>query len=209
MPTLHDGRVVGSVCAALSAQAVTDRKSKMVTSAMLSRGKCNFFKRIAVNVIHSGMSLPGGYASHRRVAGKRFPSAGDKSQQRLAMTEGIMMNNVLKKCHAAGILACLSLTTGGCSSVMTHTGPSQGYYPGTRASAEVLADGDSSWVMKPLAAIDLPFSAVLDTLLLPWDYLRTDDVDSPRERVRRSEQANRTAEGLAQAAPLAISSPPQ
>ncbi|ROR08894.1 uncharacterized protein YceK [Erwinia sp. JUb26] len=118
------------------------------------------------------------------------------------------MMKALKKYTAAGLLTCASLgATSGCSSVMTHTGPSQGYYPGTRASASVLTDENSSWAMKPLAAIDLPFSAVMDTLLLPWDYYRTDDTDSPRERVRRSEQQNRTADGLSQAAPMAANSP--
>lgn len=109
-----------------------------------------------------------------------------------------------KTYRIAGLLTCASLgATSGCSSVMTHTGPSQGYYPGTRASASVLTDKDSSWAMKPLAVIDLPFSAVMDTLLLPWDYYRTDETDSPRERVRRSEEQNRTAESLSQAAPMA------
>ncbi|MBM7345645.1 uncharacterized protein YceK [Pantoea coffeiphila] len=118
------------------------------------------------------------------------------------------MMKALKKYTAAGLLTCASLgATSGCSSVMTHTGPSQGYYPGTRASASVLTDDDSSWAMKPLAAIDLPFSAVMDTLLLPWDYYRNDDTDSPRERVRRSEQQNRTADGLSQAAPMVSNSP--
>ena|GEM_PF-152088 len=111
--------------------------------------------------------------------------------------------NVLQKCKVAGLLTCISLSaTSGCSSVMTHTGPNQGYYPGTRASSNVLTDKDSSWVMKPLAAIDLPFSAILDTLLLPWDYYRADDTDSPRARVLRSEQQNQTDASLSQAAPM-------
>ncbi len=88
---------------------------------------------------------------------------------------------------------------------MSHTGPDQGYYPGTRASAATVADSNSGWVMRPLAAIDLPFSAVLDTLLLPWDYYRSDSDranDSPRARVLRSEKLNHTDEGLAQSAPF-------
>ncbi|MTD28008.1 YceK/YidQ family lipoprotein [Erwinia sorbitola] len=119
----------------------------------------------------------------------------------------------LKKCHIAGMVACISLvSSSGCSSVMMHSGPSDGYYPGTRASARVLTEKDSGWVMKPLAAIDLPFSAVLDTLLLPLDYFRAgnndNDSDSPRERVRRSEQANHTDEVMSQTmAPYAANSP--
>jgi len=95
---------------------------------------------------------------------------------------------------------------------MSHTGPNQGYYPGTRASADILADGNSSWALKPLALIDLPFSAVLDTLLLPWDYARSDDdksIDSPRERILQSERLNHTQENLAQAAPYPVATPTQ
>lgn len=127
------------------------------------------------------------------------------------MTEGMMTMIVINKCRFAGLLACLSLAgTAGCSSFMTHSGPEQGYYSGTRAGAAVVADSDSGWVMRPLAALDLPFSAVVDTLFLPWDYYRkgsdgTDD--SPRERVLRSEQQNHTNESLAQAAPMPVSAP--
>ncbi|MCP1438900.1 uncharacterized protein YceK [Erwinia persicina] len=120
---------------------------------------------------------------------------------------------VLKKSRFAGLLACLSLAgTGGCSSFMSHSGPDQGYYPGTRASAKIVTDSDSGWVMRPLAAIDLPFSAVLDTLLLPFDYYRSGrdkTGDSPRERVLRSEQQNHTSDSLSQAAPLVINTSPR
>ena len=118
---------------------------------------------------------------------------------------------VLNKRHFAGLLACLSLSgTSGCSSFMSHSGPDQGYYSGTRASARIISDSDSGWVMRPLAAIDLPFSAVMDTLLLPWDYYRSGSdktIDSPRERILRSERENHTNESLSQAAPLVINAP--
>jgi len=123
------------------------------------------------------------------------------------MTEGIMMITALKKYRLAGMIAVSLAGTSGCSSVMTHTGSSQGYYPGTRASAEVLTDKESSWAMKPLAAIDLPFSAAMDTLLLPWDYYRAGDTNSTRERIRRSEEQNQTNAGLAQSAPLVTPAP--
>lgn len=111
------------------------------------------------------------------------------------MTVGMMMMKMMKRFPLTGLLVCCACATSGCSSVMSHTGASQGYYPGTRASAETIVDKNSGWVMKPLAAIDLPFSAVLDTLLLPMDYYRSGDKgedDSPRARVLRSEQANHT-----------------
>lgn len=118
----------------------------------------------------------------------------------------------INKCRFAGLLACLSLAgTSGCASIMSHSGPDQGYYPGTRAGAKVVADSSNGWVMRPLAALDLPFTAVLDTLLLPWDYFRSDSDrtgDSPRERVLRSEQQNHTEESLAGAAPLTINGKP-
>ncbi|MCU5772340.1 YceK/YidQ family lipoprotein [Erwiniaceae bacterium BAC15a-03b] len=110
----------------------------------------------------------------------------------------------------AGLFACCALAgTTGCSSVMSHTGPNQGYYPGTRASAAIITDDNSSWALKPLAVIDLPFSAVMDTVLLPWDYLRSDDdksEDSPRERVLRSEKLAHTEDSLKTVAPMASNS---
>jgi uncharacterized protein YceK len=86
------------------------------------------------------------------------------------------------------ILGSGLLTVSGCSSVMTHTGGQEGYYPGTRASYEMLADGETSWGYKPFVALDMPFTAVLDTVLLPWDMFRTDK--SVRSRVEASENRN-------------------
>lgn len=75
---------------------------------------------------------------------------------------------------------------GGCSSVMSHTGGKEGAYPGTRASATMIGDDDTNWGTKSLVALDMPFTAVLDTLLLPWDMFRTDT--SVRSRVEKSER---------------------
>ncbi len=116
-----------------------------------------------------------------------------------------MKMKAIRTYHLAGLLACCSLSnTAGCSSVMSHTGGSQGYYPGTRASAAILTDDQTSWALKPLALIDLPFSAVLDTVLLPWDYARADDdksIDSPRERVLRAEGLSHPQQGRADSTP--------
>ncbi|RLM23468.1 hypothetical protein BIY29_10455 [Brenneria alni] len=85
------------------------------------------------------------------------------------------------------------MATAGCSSVMTHTGSDQGYYPGTRASMDMLRDDDTSWAMMPLVILDLPFSAVADTLLLPYDYYRAgSDKTSTHDRISHSEQQNQT-----------------
>lgn len=88
------------------------------------------------------------------------------------------------------LLFSYSLTLlGGCSSVMTHTGGGEkGVYPGTRTSAAHLGDDNISWGFKPLIALDLPFTAVMDTVLLPWDIFRTDK--SVKSRVEESEQKN-------------------
>lgn len=121
------------------------------------------------------------------------------------MSEGMMKMKIFKRFPLAGMLAFCAMTTTGCSSVMSHTGPSQGYYPGTRASADMVVDSHTSWALRPLALIDLPFSAVMDTLLLPWDYARSDSdkaLDSPRARVLQSEKLARTEDHLSHAAPM-------
>ncbi len=87
------------------------------------------------------------------------------------------------------IFSCLILLSG-CSSIMTHVGPHQGYYSGTKADSRILKDSDTGWVIKPLAMIDLPFSALLDTVLLPYDYFQIEKVvslPSPKERVQNWE----------------------
>ncbi|HDW0464174.1 TPA: YceK/YidQ family lipoprotein [Enterobacter hormaechei subsp. xiangfangensis] len=93
-----------------------------------------------------------------------------------------MMRNVLIKLatFSGGVLLC------GCSSVMSHTGGKEGTYPGTRASAAMISDDETNWGTKSLAILDMPFTAVADTLLLPWDMFRTDS--SVRSRVEKSEQ---------------------
>lgn len=69
---------------------------------------------------------------------------------------------------------------------MSHTGGKEGTYPGTRASANMLADDDTNWGTKSLVVLDMPFTAVVDTLLLPWDLFRKDK--SVRSRVEQSEE---------------------
>lgn len=52
----------------------------------------------------------------------------------------------------------------------------------------MLSDDDTNIGMKSLVVLDMPFTAVMDTLLLPWDMFRTDS--SIKSRVEKSEQAN-------------------
>ncbi|EOM1925034.1 YceK/YidQ family lipoprotein [Escherichia coli] len=92
-----------------------------------------------------------------------------------------MIRNVL-----LAFMICSGMTLlGGCSSVMSHTGGKKGTYPGTRASATMIGDDETNWGTKSLAILDMPFTAVMDTLLLPWDVFRKDS--SVRSRVEKSE----------------------
>ncbi|WP_342322941.1 YceK/YidQ family lipoprotein [Kosakonia sp. BYX6] len=88
----------------------------------------------------------------------------------------------------------------GCSSVMSHTGGKEGVYPGTRASSEMLSDDDTGIGTKSLVALDMPFTAIMDTLLLPWDLFRRDN--SVKSRVEKSERENRATNSLIPPAPM-------
>ncbi|ANI80614.1 MULTISPECIES: YceK/YidQ family lipoprotein [Kosakonia] len=88
----------------------------------------------------------------------------------------------------------------GCSSVMSHTGGKEGVYPGTRASSAMLSDDDTGIGTKSLVVLDMPFTAVMDTLLLPWDLFRKDD--SIKSRVEKSEQANLATNSVIPPAPM-------
>ncbi|WP_338805335.1 YceK/YidQ family lipoprotein [Xenorhabdus griffiniae] len=84
-----------------------------------------------------------------------------------------------------------SLLITGCSSLMTHSGPYQGYYSGAKANIGMLQDDKTGWLMKPLLALDLPFSAFLDTLLLPYDYARSDQDSAEQSPKHRIEQLDK------------------
>jgi AspT/YidE/YbjL antiporter-like protein len=108
----------------------------------------------------------------------RYNSSG---QHPRSTDEFIMIKNVL-----LAFMICSGMTLlGGCSSVMSHTGGKEGTYPGTRASATMIGDDETNWGTKSLAILDMPFTAVLDTILLPWDVFRKDS--SVRSRVEKSE----------------------
>ncbi|MCS2148683.1 YceK/YidQ family lipoprotein [Scandinavium manionii] len=93
----------------------------------------------------------------------------------------MMKNLILIPVFYSGVMVLA-----GCSSVMSHTGGKEGTYPGTRASAEMLSDETTGWGTKSLVALDMPLTAVADTLLIPWDLFRKDN--SVRSRVEKSEQ---------------------
>ncbi|EKT57124.1 hypothetical protein OOA_14700 [Providencia burhodogranariea DSM 19968] len=70
---------------------------------------------------------------------------------------------------------------------MTHAGPTDSYYPGSKNSLEMIKDENTGWVMRPLLVIDLPFTAVMDTLLVPLDYMKKgiNEDDSPKKRIEK------------------------
>ncbi len=47
---------------------------------------------------------------------------------------------------------------------MSHTGGKEGTYPGTAPSATMIGDDETNWGTKSLAILDMPFTAVMDTL---------------------------------------------
>ena len=96
-----------------------------------------------------------------------------------------MINTICFKALAlSGGIFCLC----GCSSIMSHSGGKEGLYPGTRANTQALSDPETSWAIKPLVALDLPFSAVMDTVFLPWDLYKNDN--SLKSKVEASEKKN-------------------
>lgn len=82
------------------------------------------------------------------------------------------------------------LLLGGCSSVMSHTGGKEGTYPGTRASATMIGNDETNWGTKSLAILDMPFTAVMDTILLPWDIFRKDSFGKIARREKRGGDEN-------------------
>lgn len=88
----------------------------------------------------------------------------------------------------------------GCSSVTSHTGGKEGTFPGTRASADMLSDDGNGWATKSLVALDMPFTAILDTVLLPWDLYRKDS--SIKSRVEKSEMQNQAINAAIPPAPM-------
>ncbi|EIC83898.1 YceK/YidQ family lipoprotein [Serratia sp. M24T3] len=87
------------------------------------------------------------------------------------------------------VAAGCAFMASGCSSVMSHTGDYQGYYPGSKADVRMIGSNDTSWAMTPLLAIDLPFTAVMDTLLLPYDYYNRHTVGT-QDRIKNDENHN-------------------
>lgn len=108
-----------------------------------------------------------------------------------------MMKNTL---FISTLLSGMVLLSG-CSSVMSHTGGKEGLYPGMKASSTMLSDDDTNIGMKSLVVLDMPFTAVMDTILLPWDMFRTDSF--VKSRVEKSEKATMATDNAIPPAPMA------
>lgn len=65
-------------------------------------------------------------------------------------------------------IIAMALLLSGCGSIISRTVPGQGhgnqYYPGVQWDVR-----DSAWRYLTITILDLPFSLVFDTLLLPLD----------------------------------------
>lgn len=87
------------------------------------------------------------------------------------------------------LLLMTSFILNSCSSMMTHSGNDKPYYPGTLANNETISDEKNTWSVRMLAVIDYPFSLLLDTVLLPWDYFHHTGIGGKtlRDRVTRAD----------------------
>lgn len=81
----------------------------------------------------------------------------------------VMAVKISRTIAAAAGLA--SVINSGCMSVVTRSIGPIGPYPGVRSDVELMVDPMKSDVPIPrwICAIDMPFSAVFDTLALPFD----------------------------------------
>lgn len=88
------------------------------------------------------------------------------------------------------LLVILCSVLNGCSSMMTHSGNDEPYYPGTIANNKTIGNAKNPWNVRLLAVMDYPFSLILDTVLFPWDYFHHAETGkkSLREKVADSEK---------------------
>lgn len=66
----------------------------------------------------------------------------------------------------------------------------------------MISDDDTGIGMKSLVALDMPFTALLDTLLIPWDLFRRDN--SVKSRVEKSERESEAINSLIPPAPMPV-----
>jgi uncharacterized protein YceK len=95
------------------------------------------------------------------------------------------------------MLAALCCSTG-CMSTAAHVGihdpfPAEGVYPGVRFATVAIKDKGDPFIV--LYCLDLPATAVLDTLFVPIDLMRTPP-ENPNEELllRIDEEARKKAE---------------
>jgi uncharacterized protein YceK len=80
-----------------------------------------------------------------------------------------------------GLVGLLSLSTG-CASLVSRSHPNHDrYYAGVKQDWRDLSI--DPWYSQSLDLVDLPLSAVGDTLLLPWDLIVRDEHQGPEGEV--------------------------
>lgn len=84
--------------------------------------------------------------------------------------------------RAVLLLALATLVAPGCASVLARSlRPDDAPYVGARSGWEEVTGPNRQVSERAFFALDLPFSAVLDTVLLPWDLLAMPDNDPEEE----------------------------
>lgn len=66
----------------------------------------------------------------------------------------------------------------------------------------MLANDNTGIGLKSLVVLDMPFTAIMDTLLLPWDIFRTDK--SVKSRVEKSERDSLATNSVIPPAPMPV-----
>lgn len=66
----------------------------------------------------------------------------------------------------------------------------------------MLANDNTGIGLKSLVVLDMPLTAIMDTLLLPWDIFRTDK--SVKSRVEKSERDSLATNSVIPPAPMPV-----
>src|SRR5204863_4925337 len=96
-----------------------------------------------------------------------------------------LMKKLALFCTLLMVLCCGT----GCMSTIAHVGihnpfPAEGVYPGVRLETGAIQDpGEGPFII--FYCLDLPLTAVLDTLFVPIDLIRTPDANPEEEFLRR------------------------
>lgn len=107
-----------------------------------------------------------------------------------------------------GVTACaLLLLTTGCASVVSRSHPNHDrWYPGVKQDWRDLSI--DPWYSQTLDLVDLPLSAVGDTVLLPWDAIVRDDHRGPEAEPAPEPAVETVVSPVIVPAPTPVAAPP-